>query len=182
MEHIETARLLLRKATIAEYKDLFEHYTQEEAKAFFGFEAEEKLMEEKKKYENGMMTYRTSFVYFFLVEKSSGSVIGDCCFHTWYFPHARAEIGYGLRNEADKNKGYMKEAIQAVVTYGFEVMKLNRIEAFISPDNIPSQKLVVRLGFQHEGLLRQHYCKDGHMLHSNVFGLLREDFYKEPII
>lgn len=176
MKTIETPRLLLQRLTIKEYKDLFENYEQRDAMTFFGFTTEEQFLEEKRKYEEGMFTYRTSFVFFQLIEKSTSKVIGDCCFHTWYVPHSRAEIGYGLREEKDRNKGYMKEAILAVVDYGFDVMKLNRIEAFISPNNIASQKLVTGLGFKQEGLLREHYCKNGVIEDSMVFGLLKKDF------
>jgi ribosomal-protein-alanine N-acetyltransferase len=179
MKTIETPRLLLRKLTIKEYTDLFENYTKQDAMAFFGFNTEEQFQEEKRKYDGGLFTFRTSFVVFQLIEKATSKVIGDCGFHTWYLPHSRAEIGYGLREDKDKNKGYMKEAILAVVDYGFEVMKLNRIEAFISPNNVPSQKLVTGLGFKQEGLLRGHYCKNGVIEDSMIFGLLRKEFEQE---
>lgn len=176
METIETARLLLRKATPDDYREQYENRTQEEAMAYFGFETGAQYLENKAKYEGGLTTFRTSFVGFYLVEKNSGRVIGDCFFHTWYLLHFRAEIGYGLRREEDKNKGYMKEALLPVIRYGFDAMALNRIEAFISPLNTPSQKLVTGLGFKPEGRLRQHYRKDGVIEDSLVFGLLREEF------
>jgi ribosomal-protein-alanine N-acetyltransferase len=55
-------------------------------------------------------------------------------------------------------------------------MKLNRIEAFIGPGNIPSLKLIAKSGFIQEGHLRGHYCKKGIMEDSLVFGLLREEY------
>lgn len=176
MERIETPRLWLNIARPEDYKNVFENFTREEAMTFFGFNNEARFLEEQKKHEGGMTTHRTSFVYFFIVEKSTGRIIGDCGFHTWYLLHLRAEIGYGLREEEDKNKGYMKEAVRAVVDYGFNVMQLNRIEAFISPLNTPSLKLVAGLGFQQEGRLREHYCKNGVIEDSLVFGLLRKEF------
>ncbi|WP_118976128.1 GNAT family N-acetyltransferase [Taibaiella koreensis] len=176
METIETARLLLRKSTIADYRELYEHRSPAEAMTYLGFDTEVQYLEDKAKYNGGLTTFRTDFVYFHLIEKASGLIIGDCGFHTWYILHARAEIGYGIRREEDKNKGYMKEAILPVVRYGFEVMDLNRIEAFIAPDNVPSQKLVASLGFKPEGLLRGHYRKNGVIEDSRVFGLLREEF------
>jgi [ribosomal protein S5]-alanine N-acetyltransferase len=176
MKTIETERLWLRIATPEIYKEVFENYKQEEATAFFGFNSEERFLEEKKKHTGGMTTHRTSFVSFHLIEKNTGRVIGDCGFHTWYLLHSRAEIGYGLREEGDKNKGYMKEAIQAVINYGFYEMGLNRIEAFVHPANTPSLKLVAALGFRQEGYLKEHYCKDGVIEDSLVFGLLRKEF------
>lgn len=54
-------------------------------------------------------------------------------------------------------------------------MKLHRIEAFIGPHNLPSQKLVQKMGFKKEGLLREHYCKKGVVEDSIVFSLLRRE-------
>ena len=111
-----------------------------------------------------------------MLEKTNGNIIGSCGFHTWYVLHYRAEIGYAISEEENKRKGYMKEAIKAVINYGFEHMKLNRIEAFIGPANEASIKLVTGLGFTREGLLRGHYCKNGGIQDSAVYGLLREEY------
>ena len=51
--------------------------------------------------------------------------------------HYRAEIGYAL-HPAFWKKGIMKEAILAVVDYGFNKMHLHSIEANINADNIAS--------------------------------------------
>lgn len=70
----------------------------------------------------------------------------------------------------------MTEAMKAILHYGFEVMRLHRMEAFIGPDNFPSLKLVQRFGFQKEGVLREHYQVDGRMEDSVAYGLLRHEF------
>jgi ribosomal-protein-alanine N-acetyltransferase len=176
MKIIETPRLLLRRTNIEEYHNLFENYSREEIMAYFGFTTEEQFLEEKKKYDGGITNYRTSMVYFHMIEKQSNKIIGVCAFHNWFAQHARAEIGYVIRDEENKNKGYMKEAMLAVLDYGFNEMKLHRIEAFIGTKNIASQKLVQHYGFTQEGHLRGHYCKDGVIEDSLVFGLLKSDF------
>ena len=93
MKIIETPRLLLRRSAIAEYREVFENYTLQEAMNYLGVSSLEDFREEKRKYNEGLTTFRTTFVYFHLIKKSTNEVIGDCCFHTWYFPHSRAEIG-----------------------------------------------------------------------------------------
>ncbi|GAA4461501.1 hypothetical protein GCM10023093_06270 [Nemorincola caseinilytica] len=62
---------------------------------------------------------------------------------------------------AYRNKGYMTEAMQAVIAHGFGQMGLNRIEAFVGTRNEPSLRLMQHFGFTKEGLLRSHYCKNG---------------------
>lgn len=176
MKIIETPRLLIRSINITEFNDVFKNYDQDDAMRFFGYTTEEQFLTEKKKYEGGLTTYRTSLVFFHLIEKQSSRVIGDCAFHNYYPQHARSEIGYAMRDEEFKNKGYMKEALMPIIDYGFNDMKLNCIEALISPNNTPSLKLVKHYGFTEEGRLRGHYCKNDVTEDSLVFGLLRDEF------
>ena len=173
---LETTRLLLRKVTPEVYEQVFTDYSLEDAMAFFGCTHKVELLQEKQKYEAGLSTYRISLLVFHMVEKSSGKTIGKCGYHTWHKEHSRAEIGYGLFADDYKNKGFMKEAFLPVLHYGFNDMQLNRVEAFISPDNAPSLKLVQAHGFQEEGRLREHYCKNGHIEDSVVFSLLKKEF------
>ena len=119
-----------------------------------------------------------SFLYFHLLEKHTNSVIGWCGYHTWFTQHRRAEIGYVLNDDSNKGKGYMKEALPAVLKYGFEKMDLHRIEALVAPGNIPSLKLLQHTGFTHEGLLRQHYMKNSLLEDSAIFSLLCHEYIK----
>jgi ribosomal-protein-alanine N-acetyltransferase len=73
-------------------------------------------------------------------------VIGTCGYHNWYREHFRAEIGYEL-NPLFWRQAYMKEAILPILTYGFEAMRLHRVDAFIDPSNISSEKLLTSLNF-----------------------------------
>lgn len=175
-ETIDTERLILRKLTPAIYRQIFDTLPDAEIITVLGLADAEALEKEKQKYRNGLSTYNRSFVNFQILDKSSRQILGACGFHTWYTEHARAEIGYALHSDESKSKGIMSEAMKAVVHYGFEHMRLNRIEAMIGPANIPSLKLAAKFGFKEEGRLRGHYCKKGIMEDSVVFGLLREEY------
>ena len=90
--------------------------------------------------------------------------------------HERAEIGYGLFGDEYKRQGLMSEAILPIIEYGFIEMKLNRIEAFIGPENIASIKLINKLNFVKEGQLREHYCENNRVEDSIVYSLLRKEY------
>lgn len=173
---IETARLVLRALTPEVYQTVLASYSDGELKQFFGCAADEALAEERKKYEDGLRMYKKSFLVFQLMEKAPGKVIGWYGYHTWYLPHCRAEIGYMLTDEAAKGRGYMKEALRAVLSHGFTKMGLKRIEAFIGPGNVPSLKFVKALGFTEESALREHYFKNGTLKDSVVFSLPAREF------
>ena len=176
MQILKTDRLLLRALTPEIYKEVFSTYNDDELMRFFGCRSVAELDEERKKNEAGLSMFRKSLLIFQLIEKESGEVIGWCGYHTWYLPHFRAEIGYSLSDESKKRKGYMKEALPVVLDYGFRVMGMKRVEAFLSLENLPSLRLVSSLGFKQEGTLRDHYFTNGKQEDSTVFSLLLSEY------
>lgn len=176
MDALITNRLILKKLTPEVYKELFESGNDTVITEFFGFTTNEALEKEKDNYAKGIVTFNRSFINFLLQEKETGSVIGSCGFHTWYPKHQRAEIGYSLYDDAHKRKGYMTEALAAVLSYGFAVAKLHRVEALIAEENMASYKLLQKFGFQYEGRLREHYNVNGVMEDSILYALLKHDF------
>lgn len=173
---IETERLLLKEITPAIWNYMYTHLTDEELISAWGLPSEQRLLEEKEKVKKGGENYRASFKYFLMVEKETGITIGSIGYHTWAVAHNRAEIGYGLESENYKRQGYMTEAMKAVLKFGFGEMRLNRVEALLSPENIASKKLVERFGFRYEGLLKEHYYRKGVYEDSAVYALLRQEY------
>lgn len=174
IEVLTTERLKLRKITPEVLAFVFDKLTTRDQLNFLGLSTEKQRLEEEKKYREGHTTHNKSFLYFQLILPETDKVIGWCGFHTWYLDHDRAEIGYGLFQDESKGKRYMSEAIAVIINYGFETMKLHRIEALISPANTPSIKLARRLKFIKEGYLKEHYKNKGTYEDSLVFALLNK--------
>jgi ribosomal-protein-alanine N-acetyltransferase len=173
IETNQTDRLLLRKFTPEVYKQLFSNYSKPEIIKIIGLESEEQYRKLLKKYEGGLAGYNRSLVFFQLIERNSDTVIGGCGFHNWFPDHRRAELGYHIEKDEFKQQGFMKEAIAFVLHYGFEEMDLHRVEALVSPNNMPSLKLVKHFGFQEEGLLKEHYFIDGKFEDSLILALVK---------
>jgi ribosomal-protein-alanine N-acetyltransferase len=70
----------------------------------------------------------------------------------------------------------MTEALEAVIAYGFQQLMLNRIEAYIDPDNISSRKLLLKAGLTEEGTLREYYYEKGQFVDAVIFSILRRDY------
>ncbi|MCL4160532.1 UNVERIFIED_CONTAM: hypothetical protein GTU68_044769 [Idotea baltica] len=121
--------------------------------------------------------YKHTFKYWHLISKNSREVIGWCGFHKWKLKHDWAEVGYVLSKEGFRKQGLMTEALHRIVEHGFKEMNLNRISAYVGPDNEPSLKLVKGLGFQQEGHLREDYRTPDGLADSLAFGLLKRDFF-----
>lgn len=175
-EELLTSRMVLRKLNPEIYNYVYANFSNKELIDFLSLPSPHELQVEKQKYSNGLATYNKSFLLFNLLNRNSNQLLGWCGFHTWYIDHYRAEIGYGLYDESLKGKGLMTEAMESVIDYGFEKMKLNRIEAFIGPENLPSLKLATKFRFVKEGHLREHYNHLGKIEDSLVFSLLKGEY------
>ena len=70
----------------------------------------------------------------------------------------------------------MPEALGALLRFGYLEMDLNRIEATTHIENDPSQRVLIKLGFQREGILREYYCQDGQYNDQIQFSLLRKEW------
>lgn len=184
MEHLlpssavlETERLLLKEVNPEVWNYIFTHLPDADIMSLLALKDFIALEAEKQKFRNGLETYRLSFKLFLLREKNTGFTIGKIGYHNWYKAMDLAEVGYGMDRSEYKQKGYMKEAMNAVLQFGFDDMGLHRVEALLSPQNTPSRRLVEHFGFTYEGLLREHYLRNGIYENSAVYGLLRSEYY-----
>ena len=169
---LETNRLLLRPYDYSIMSSVFAKPVADQL-AFFGVSDEADLEKPRMMYEGGVNTFNRQLLIFHMILKASNDVIGWCGFHTWYVTHDRAEVGYVIDDEKHWGKGYMSEALEAVIEYGFGTMKLHRIEAFVGPSNAASKRLLQKFGFQKEGLLREHYKVDGVHGDSEIYGRIK---------
>jgi [ribosomal protein S5]-alanine N-acetyltransferase len=87
----------------------------------------------------------------------------------------RAELGYCLRSPFWR-RGYMGEALAALIDYAFATLKLRRLEADVDPGNAGSVRLLERMGFTREGLLRERWNVGGQIGDSAFFGLLAREW------
>ncbi len=107
--------------------------------------------------------------------KDSHEMVGVIGFNYWNLIDHRGSVGFDLAR-AYWQQGYMKEALSAMIDFGFSRMGLNRIEADASEHNAASIGLLTRVGFIQEGLQREQYYED-HTYHDLIlFSLLRRDW------
>jgi len=112
---------------------------------------------------------------FVICNTASGQVLGSCLLFRFDGGSARAELGYVL-GRAHWGQGLMFEALDALLTQAFRGLGLRRIEAEVNPENTASARLLERLGFTCEGLLRQRWVAKGAIHDVKVYGLLRDEW------
>lgn len=86
-----------------------------------------------------------------------------------------AKLGYALTPWA-QGHGYAADACQALIGFAFGSLGLHRVSAAIGPDNLPSIRLVKRLGFRHEGRIRDHVYTSGAWRDSELYSLLEHEW------
>lgn len=173
---IETERLILRQMTLEDTDFVFQHFSDPAVSRY--------LMDEPPVTEYAQAQEIIQFYIesegkphnrWVMVRKSDHQSIGTCGFHKWDKRYFRAEIGYDL-SPSCWGQGYMTESLRAVISNGFEQMRLNRIDALVYIENAPSIQLLQRLGFKQEGILRDYFYLDGKFYDHHLFALLQREW------
>ena len=172
---VATERLILRERTKELLADVLKRPERDQL-FFFGYSDPADLQREHDMFEKGLSNWKMEFRWWDILEQGNKIVVGAAGFHSWYTDHSRAELGYNLF-EPFRGQGYMTEALTKIINIGFTDMGLNRIEAFVGPGNDPSLRIMERLGFSKEGLLREHYHKNNHTEDSVAYSLLKREYF-----
>jgi len=176
---LETGRLILREMTQDDVEFYFRHFNNKkvvEGSCFPGPKTLEAAKEELELYCIRPFT-ESRGIRWGIARKGSDELIGTCGYYEWNKTSRRAELGYDL-DPAHCGEGIMTEALRAVLRYGFDEMRLNRIQAIIDSENVRSIKLVERLGFKKEGIFRQNSYFRGRFRDEVCFSLLKEEWTK----
>jgi ribosomal-protein-alanine N-acetyltransferase len=102
-------------------------------------------------------------VHFYLFRQSqpAGPIIGDLHFSSIIRGAFQScFIGYKVDGGV-ANQGYMTEALRRGTAFAFKELRLHRLEANIMPRNLPSRRVVAKLGFVEEGLSRKYLKING---------------------
>jgi ribosomal-protein-alanine N-acetyltransferase len=105
--------------------------------------------------------------------KGNNNIIGTIGFNNFTNNH-RANIGYDLQTEY-WNKGYVTEALKTIIDFGFNQLKINRIEAEVMIGNLASERILDKLGFAKEGVLRQWLYWNNKHYDMTMYSLLKID-------
>ncbi|MCM3413711.1 GNAT family N-acetyltransferase [Metabacillus litoralis] len=169
-----TDRLILREITKEDAKGIFACFSNENVTRFYGQETLERIEQAESFVDFFSNSYREKRgIRWGIERREAEGIIGTIGFNAWSPKHKRAEIGYEI-HPSHWRKGYTAEALSTVISYGFEKLDLNRIGAVVFTENEASNKLLVKAGFQKEGVLKEYMYQGGKAYDTYVYSLLRK--------
>ncbi|GLC89291.1 GNAT family N-acetyltransferase [Lysinibacillus piscis] len=115
-----------------------------------------------------------TIIMFAIIEKESQLLIGLINLNL-SAPYRRGELAYWI-GKAYWGIGYGTEAAQALLTYGFHHLQLNKIFAASFTANPGSWRVMEKIGLKYEGTLKQHVARFGQFHDLAYYGLLKEEF------
>ena len=89
--------------------------------------------------------------------------------------HHRAEIGIWIGTPFH-HRGFGTHALNTIIEYAFTSLHFNRIQAHIFTENLRSQELFLKIGFIHEGLLKEYVVNNDHFVDVHEYALLYRDW------
>ncbi len=172
----ETERPLLRKMSLDDMGDVFEFSKEPEVFKFVSGKVHQTIKNSRKFLKEIFAKYKAQeIITWGIFHKKDNKLIGDCCFIKWDTQQKRAELDYLLSREY-WNQGLTTEVVKEIISFGFEEMQLNRIQAICEVANIASSRVMEKAGMQYEGILRDYIQHDGKPLDMKIYSFIRKEW------
>jgi ribosomal-protein-alanine N-acetyltransferase len=172
---LKTHRLTLRPLRAADLDDFYEYAQDPEVSAPGMWEpyvsyaaAEDDLNRLLSYYERGLMWWA-------LEHQTDHKMIGRCQLAEYDSHDSRAEISYALHRSYWR-QGYITEAANRILAYGFQDLNLNRINAKVLTTNLASIRLLEKLGMTREGCMRQYRTVGGVPTDAFIYAILLHEW------
>lgn len=150
MSQLFTERLQLRPITVSDSPEIFLLLTDPEVNKYYGMPRARNHEDAIKYIESiAASVSRGEVFHWGVFLQGQSKIAGTICLWNFRKEESRAEIGYELL-PAFHGKGMMKEAIDTVLDFGFEVLQLTTIDAWTESENISSIKILERCHFKRD--------------------------------
>jgi ribosomal-protein-alanine N-acetyltransferase len=174
-----TPRLQLRPLVMQEGRELFQVVSASRAELgrYMGWPRLMLDLEQARRFirlgRDGWLAGRT--VRLGVFERETGVLVGNIELDGVDTRRAQCELGYWIRTDRTR-RGYAAEAAQPMLRYAFETLRLHKVRADVAVGNVASARVLEKLGFQREGLLREDRPVGGAFVDHWRYGLLRQEF------
>ncbi|MCD6035108.1 MAG: speG [Rickettsiales bacterium] len=169
--------IVLRELVREDAPALFEYISHPEVQRFISDEDIPRTPPEairETEYWGGLFHQRQS-IYWAIADRETNHLIGTCGFNFWNRLHKKGEISYDLARPL-WGKGIMTRVLEKMIQFGFEEMQMHRISATVSPENPASIRVLDKLGFKHEGCMREYKIVHGGWEDAVMYAMLAHEY------
>ena len=174
---LETERLILRKISPSDSKDMYEYscrpetteYLLWEPHPYYSYTAELTRFLQRE-YAEGRYSDLA------IVWRENGKMIGTVGFTSYDPQNSCAEAGYVLSPDY-WGRGIATEALEALLSFAFCELQLNRVEAKYISGNSASLRVMEKCGMKREAMLRKKLFIKGQFRDIGICSILKEDYF-----
>lgn len=179
MPVLQTERLTLRKLTPRDAQDMFDYAHRADVTRYLTWSPHPDVRYSREYLEYLQGRYAGGMYYDWgVIDRSTGKMIGTCGFTSFNCTHDKAEIGYVLHPDY-WGKGLAAEAVKKILDFGFEKLRLHRIEAKFMKENDRSLRVMEKVGMTFEGYEREAMLIKGTYVTVGTCAILKDEWEKK---
>ena len=174
---ITTERLILRKFKYSDAQDMLDLWVSKpEIQHLYSEPTYTTLDEVNGLLDKYISSYEKDDYYrWAIIDKQDNRCIGQIAFFLVDTKNHFAEIEYCVANEY-QNRGYMTEAVKALIDFGFNKIGLHKVQISTKEINKPSQRVIEKSGFIYEGTLRDYFFYEGGYVGRRFYSMLESEY------
>lgn len=173
---LNTRRLYLRKMLKKDSRDMYEYARRHEVTEYLLWDPHESELFTHRYLTYIQSRYRSGDFYdWAVIYRDNDKMIGTCGFTRFNIESNSAEIGYVL-NPAYWGIGIAPEAVREILRFGFDYLRLHRIEARFMAGNQRSRRVMEKVGMTFEGINRESMHVKGKYVSVGVCSILQQEY------
>ncbi len=168
---LKTDRLLLRQLIDTDLGHVFYGLSHPDVIKYYGisFDSLEATQEQMVWFEDLLKT--ETGIWWAICAQNNSTCYGAAGFSSINKVHRKAEIGFWLLPEF-WGLGVVGEALPVICNHGFDKLHLHRIEGFVESENTNCHRTMAKLGFLHEGTMKDCETKNGRYISLDIYAKL----------
>ena len=131
---------------------------------------------EERWFDGMIAAHGTDRFFFVICRRADDRPVGSIDLHEVNRRNGSASLGIAIGEEDDRGRGYGTDALIALVAFGFDQLRLERIELDVYDFNDRAHAVYERVGFVHEGTMRHALFRDGAFHDVHRMAVLRDEW------
>lgn len=175
---IETERLLLRPFVVEDFDAVFAMQSRPDVARYLYWDArneDEVRAALELKVAGTAIRSEGDTVFLAAVLMSTGELVGDMVVHLLSQEHSTAEIGFIVHPD-HHGHGYATEAARPLLKLAFEDVQVHRVIGRVEPRNVPSARVLEKLGMRQEAHLIENEFVKGEWQSELIYAMLDREW------